>query len=380
MRRIRYAMFGGSKDAFIGEVHRVGASFNHQIDLVAGCFSRNEKVNEETGIYLNLDKDRLYKDYQEMAHKESLRKDDRIDFVAIVTPNDTHYLAAKAFLEKGFHVLCEKPLSFTVEEAIELKELAISKNLLFAVAYAYQSYAMIPYMKNLIKDGVIGDILTIDSRYIQGWLLEDAIHHSNEKKPWRMDPKFSGISNSVGDIGTHIEYMVRYLTDLKVKRVSAFGDTFGNELDVNTMMHVEYENGVKGRYWVSQIVWGKHNDFNIQIIGSKGVLEWNQETPDVVYLTKRGESRQKLVRGELHLNNGNHKLGRVPVGHPEGYHICFANLYEKFIHAIYDYDLKKENPLLLNDVPSVDDGLLGVKFVEATIESFKNDSKWVKIK
>ncbi|MFA7588733.1 MAG: Gfo/Idh/MocA family oxidoreductase [Acholeplasmataceae bacterium] len=378
MKKVRYAMFGGSEDAFIGKVHRIGAGFNPNMELVAGCFSRNETKNKQTAEFVNLDPKRMYSTYQEMIEQEEDRKD-KADFVSVVTPNNTHYEASKAFLEAGYHVLCEKPLTFTVEEAQKLKKIADQKGLLFAVAYAYQGYAMIPLMKDMIKRGDIGKILTIDSRYIQGWLLEDVIHPKSDQKPWRMRPEYTGISNSVGDIGSHIEYMVRYLTDLDIERVSAIMDTFGQPLDVNTMMHVEYENKVKGRYWVSQIAWGKLNDFNIQIFGSEGSLEWNQEIPDVVYYTKRKEATQKLVRGQDFIAEGLRDQSRVPAGHPEGYHIAFSNIYQNFYNAIVDHRNGVNDALKVNDVPSVEDGLKGVSFITAAVKSAKNDGKWEKI-
>lgn len=378
MKKVRYAMFGGSEDGFIGKVHRVAANFNPNLELVAGCFSRDKQKNIETAEFNNLDLKRAYSSYQELIEQEK-NKTDKADFVSIVTPNNTHYEASKAFLEAGYHVLCEKPLTFTTEEARELKQLAEKNNLLFAVAYSYQGYAIIPIMKKMIENGNIGEILTVNARYIQGWLLEDVIHSKDNKKPWRMNPEYSGISNSVGDIGTHIEYMVRYITNLKIERVSAIMDKFGQDLDVNTMMHVEYENKVKGRYWVSQIAWGKLNDFNIQIFGTEGALEWNQEQPDIVYYTKRKETTQKLVRGQDFRNLGLKDQSRVPAGHPEGYHIAFSNIYQSFYNAIIDHKNGIKNALIKNDVPSVIDGLEGVAFVTATINSAKNDGHWVKV-
>lgn len=378
MSKLRYGMFGGSEDAFIGKVHRIGAGFHHHLEMVAGCFSRDEVKNQTTAQLLSLDQDRVYKTYEEMAIQEAKRSD-KMDFVVIVTPNNTHYSASKAFLEAGFHVLCEKPLTFTHEEAKELAAIAKQKDLLFGVAYAYQGYAMIPLMRDMIQRGDIGEILTVNSRYIQGWLLNPVFYSPTEAKPWRMIPKYSGISNSVGDIGSHIEYMVRYVTGLHVDRVSAVMDTFGEELDMNTMMHIEYENKVKASYWVSQIAWGKLNDFNIQVFGTEGALEWNQELPDYLLYTKRNEATQKLVRGQEFLPFASKNYSQLPAGHPEGYHVAFANIYAKFSQAILDHRQGIKDALKVNDVPSVIDGIEGVAFIEAVIDSAKNDGAWKKV-
>lgn len=382
MKKIRYGMVGGDLHAFIGEVHRKAINFDPRATLVAGVFSDVLERNYETAEVYDIDKERIYLDYKEMAKKEALRED-KIDFVSIVTPNVFHYEMSKAFLEAGINVVCEKPLSFTVEEATELERISKEKDLIFAVNYAYSSYSMVRYAKEMIEQGYIGDILTIDAEYAQDWLIDQA--YAKETKAsslsvWRMDPKYSGVSNCVGDIGTHIENTVHYLTGLKIDRVLAVTENFGQALDLDAKIIVEYTNGVKGSYWSSQVAIGKINGLLIRIYGMKGSIEWEQHFPDYIKYTPKNSPTQLLSRGSSYLTLDAKKHSRIPAGHPEGYYIAFANLYQMVISAI----IKKKNSEILTkedlDFPTVTDGLNGVKFVHAVIESAKNNSKWIKIK
>ena len=381
-KEIKYGMVGGSIYAFIGEVHRKALAFDTRAELVAGCFSNVESENADTAKAYGVAAERTYKDYQDMAAAEAKRAD-KIDFVSICTPNFLHYEVAKEFLLAGINVVCEKPLCFAVEEAEELEKLAAEKNLIFAVTYAYTGYVMPKVMKEMIANGKIGKIATVIAEYAQDWLIDEL---SPEKQGqaknlsvWRTDPKFSGISNCVGDIGTHTENMVHYLTGLKIKRLMAVTDNYGHALDLNANIIVEYENGVKGQYWCSQIAAGRMNGLVVRIYGSEGSLEWEQHFPDYVKYTPRGQATQILSKRNSYIHEAAHAAARIPSGHPEGYYVAFANTYRNILNAIAK---KKAGEALTDadlDFPKVADGVSGVKFVHAVIDSAKSDGAWVSI-
>lgn len=381
-KEIKYGMVGGSIYAFIGEVHRKALAFDTRAELVAGCFSNVESENVDTAKAYGVAPERTYKDYKEMAAAEAKRAD-KIDFVSICTPNFLHYEVAKAFLLADINVVCEKPLCFAVEEAEELEKLAAERGLIFAVTYAYTGYVMPKVMKEMIASGKIGKIATVVAEYAQDWLLDEL---SPEKQGqaknlsvWRTDPKFSGISNCVGDIGTHAENMVHYLTGLKIKRLMAVTDSYGHALDLNANIIVEYENGVKGQYWCSQIAAGRMNGLVVRIYGSEGSLEWEQHFPDYVKYTPRGQATQILSKRNSYIHEAAHAAARIPSGHPEGYYVAFANTYRNILNAIAK---KKAGEALTDadlDFPKVTDGVNGVKFVHAVIDSAKADGAWVDI-
>lgn len=381
-KSIKCGMVGGHLDAFIGEVHRKAIGFDPRAELVSGCFSSNSEKNIQTGKTYSLESDRIYSDYHEMAEKESAREDG-INFVSIVTPNSTHYQIAKAFLEKGINVVCEKPLCFTIEEAVELVKLSKENKLLFGITYAYTGYTMSKVIKEMIAQGKIGNIVAVNGEYLQDWLLDELSMEAKGKQDlsvWRKDPKLSGISNCVGDIGTHIENYVHYVTGLEIKRVAATINTFGHPLELNANILVQYENNINGAYWCSQITAGKLNGLSVRIYGDKGAIEWEQHYPDYVKFTPKGQPTQIISRGQGYLGNGAATQSRLPSGHPEGLFVAFANIYRSYISAL----IKKNNGEKLVDAdldfPSVTDGLNGVRFVHAVINSGKNDSEWTNIK
>ena len=379
---IRYGMVGGSLNAFIGGVHRQAISYEPMANLVAGCFTRNEELNQDTGEVYNLDKERVYKNYIEMAEKESARED-KIDFVVICAPNYVHYEIAKEFLLKGINVVCEKPLCFEIAQGEELKKIAEEKDLLFAVTYSYSGYPMVKFAKQLIKDGLIGEIININAEYPQEWLI-DEIGEDNDNTTiklsgWRTDPKIAGISNCVGDIGTHIENTITYVTGLKVKKVAAKIDRFGHQLDLNANMLIEYDNGSSGNYWCSQISVGNMNGLTFRIYGTKGAIEWDQEHPEYLKVTEKGKAPQIMARGNAYIYGNAETLNRLPGGHPEGYYEALANLYKIIIGAVAKKKYSEELTEADYDYPTIDDGIDGVKFIHAVIESGNNNSKWVTI-
>ena len=287
---LKYGMVGGSIYAFIGEVHRKAINFDTRAELVCGCFSNVPAENEDTAKAYGIAPSRTYADYKEMARAEAAREDG-IDFVSICTPNFLHYEIAKEFLLAGINVVCEKPLCFSVEEAQELEALAAAKDLIFAVTYGYTGNTMVKVAREMIAEGKIGKVVTVNAEYAQDWLLDelDESHAGQDKNlsVWRTDPKISGISNCVGDIGTHMENMVHYLTGLKIRRISATVNKYGHALDLNANMLVEYENGVNGAYWCSQVAAGHMNGLKVRIYGTEGSLEWEQHFPDYIRYTPR---------------------------------------------------------------------------------------------
>lgn len=379
--KLRYGMVGGSLNAFIGAVHRHAIAIEETAVLSAGCFSTLEEKNLECGKFYNLVNDRVYKDYKEMAEKEAGRED-KIHFVIIVTPNATHYEIAKTFLEHGINVVCEKPLCFTKEQAEELEKLAKDSDLLFAVTYTYSGYAMVKQARKLVKDGYIGKIVNVNAEYLQEWLI-DEIGNGDESTAklsvWRMDPRLTGISNCVGDIGTHIENTVAYITGLKPVKVAAVLDTYGLELDLNANMLVEFDNGAHGVFSCSQVCIGHANGLVIRIFGTEGAIEWKQEDPNYLFVTKKGQPKQIYNRGMGYIQGSAAQLNRLPSGHPEGLMVAFANIYHEIISVI----LNKENgeKVIADelDFPNVSDGVEGVKFIHAVVESSKNNSIWTEL-
>lgn len=378
---ITYGMVGGDLSAFIGEVHRKAINFIDDTKLVAGCFSENQEKNIKTAKHYHLDQTRTYESYKDMASKEG-EKENRIDFVVIATPNHLHYDIAKTFMSEGINVVCEKPLCFTVEEAEELKQIANEKNILFAVTYTYSGYSMVKYAKELIKSNKIGDIVNVQAEYPQDWLISAISDEASKANLsiWRLDPSVSGITNAVGDIGTHIEYTVKYMTGLKLKRVQAKLNKYGHRLDLSANMLVEYENGVNGTYWCSQVALGHPNGFKIRVYGTSGSLTWFQETPDYLLYSSIDGIQSKLIRGADYVYGNSKVLNKTPKGHPEGYHEAFANIYRTYIGTLKK---RKNNEPLIDtdyDFPSIQDGLEGVEFIHAVVESDHLDSAWVTLK
>lgn len=380
--RIRYGMVGGGAGAFIGDVHRKAIGLDGKAVLSAGCFSRSMPTTLETGKALGIDAGRLYESYLEMAEAESRRKDG-IDFVSIVTPNSSHFMIARTFLENGINVVCDKPLTTDFDEAMELQDLARSKGLLFAVTYTYTGYPAVKQAREMIKNGEIGDILFIQAEYVQEWLAEAAENDpANKQAVWRTDPAQSGISNCVGDIGSHIENLVSYVTGLEIDSLSARLDKMvdGRKLDDNAVIMVNYKGGARGVYWCSQIAWGHDNDLSFRIYGTRGSLSWRQENPNYLKIARKGENVMTASRGRDAFYDHAASYVRIPSGHPEGYFEAFANVYSTFINAL---SVKKaggtpsEGQL---DFPTPLDGAKGVQFIEKCVESSEKNSAWVDLK
>lgn len=375
---LKYGMVGGGRDSFIGDVHRKAAKFDGKMELIAGCFSRSYENTLETGVGLGLTKDRLYQDYTEMAVKESQRED-CIDFVSIVTPNYAHYSAAKAFLEHGISVVCEKPLTIELDEAEELAKLAKKNGLLFCVSYSYTGYPMVKHAREMVKNGDIGEIRMVMGEYPQDWLATPLEKEGQKQAAWRTDPKISGKSNCNGDIGSHIENVVSYISGLEIESLAAKLDILGEEreLDTNASIMLKYTNGATGLYWSSQVAIGYDNGLKIRIFGTKGSIEWEQESCNYLKVTYLGGPVQTLSRGRDELYPLGGDLSRIPAGHPEGYNEAFANIYSNFANALFAMKEGKEVDNEKFDYPSLADGIRGVKFIGKSVESSESGASWV---
>ena len=379
--KLLYGMVGGGPGAFIGDVHRRAASFDGKAQLVAGVFSRSYENTLSTGRSLGLDPGRLYRDFEEMAKKEGARED-KIDFVSIVTPNNVHYAVAKAFLTNGINVVCDKPLTVTVEEAEELAKIAKEKDLLFCVTYTYSGYPMVKHAREMIRRGDIGEIRVVMGEYLQDWLATPTEKEGNKQAAWRTDPKQSGASNCVGDIGSHIENTVAYITGLKIDSLCANLDIFGEgrKLDDNAEILVKYNNGATGVYWCSQVAIGHDNGLRVRIVGTKGSIEWEQENPNYLKVAYLGQPVQILSRGTGYIYPQAAKFSRIPPGHPEGYYEAFSNIYSAFAGALLKKKAGQDLTAEDLDFPSVEAGVDGVRFINKSVESSHKGSIWVSLR
>lgn len=378
--RLKYAMAGGGRGAFIGDVHRKAIAMDGRAELAAGCFSQSTENTLETGKFLGLPKNRLYRTAAEMIEAEAARSKDRIDFVVIATPNDIHFPIAKAALEHGFHIVCEKPLTTSSREAEELDRLAAAKDRLVLVAYVYRGYPMVYHMREMIRNGELGDIRFVSAEYPQDWLATPLETTGQKQAAWRTDPKRAGISNCVGDIGSHVENMVSYLTGLEIDSLLARLDTFGpgRVLDDNASILVDFQGGAKGMFWCSQIAVGHDNGFRIRIFGTKASLEWSQEECNYCRMGSIDKPNVRLSRGRDRMHPAGQSRSRLPSGHPEGLFEAFANLYSTYIVALTKKAAGKGLGASDLDFPGLEDGKRGVRFIEKCVESSKKGGVWIK--
>jgi predicted dehydrogenase len=373
-------MVGGGPGAFIGDVHRKAIALDGSAALAAGCFSRSHEGTLATGHALGLDSGRLYRTHEEMAEAEASRRDG-IDFVVIVTPNVSHHPIARAFLSRGIHVVCDKPLTLEVAEGEELADLARRKDLLVCVTYTYTGYPAVKQARAMIAAGELGELRFVNAEYAQEWLATPLeLDGKHKQAAWRGDRAVTGRSLCVGDIGTHVENLVRTVTGLRITSLSARLDTLvpGRALDDNASILVDYEGGVRGLYWASQVAIGRDNGLRLRVFGSKGAIEWAQEDPDHLRAFWLGRPCQVLSRGRDPFHPGAQRHSRIPAGHPEGYFEAFANIYRAFTAAL----AKKKGGGALSeadlDFPGVEDGISGVRFVQRCVESSSRGSERVK--
>ena len=371
-------MVGGGEGAFIGAVHRMAANLDGEIELVCGAFSSNPEKSKRSGAALYLPPERVYGSFEEMILKEKeLPLGERMDFISIVTPNHVHFPPAKLALENGFHVVCDKPLAFSLEEAKELESLVKETGLLFALTHNYTGYPMVKHARDMVRNGDLGKIRKIVVEYPQGWLSTFLEGSDQKQAAWRTDPKRSGVAGSMGDIGSHAENLAEYISGLKITEICADLTIFveGRLLDDDGNVLLRFDNGAKGVLHCSQISNGEENSLNIRIYGELGGLEWHQMEPNTL-LHKTQEEKRILRTGVGELSNRAQAATRIPAGHPEGYLEAFANIYKNFARALRT-TLKGEKPSSVDmDFPSVTDGVRGMAFIEAVVESGKSDQKW----
>ncbi len=378
-RKVRYGMVGGGPGAFIGEVHRMAAALDGEIELVAGAFSSSPEKSRQQGEALHLDPQRVYGSYEEMAEKESqLPEGERIDFVSIVTPNHMHFPVAKAFIERGFHVVCDKPMTTTVEEAEELVRLVKKHNVIFALTHNYTGYPMVKQAREFVRSGKLGEIRKIVVEYPQGWLAEK-VEDSSKQASWRTDPKQAGISSAIGDIGTHAANLAEYVTGLEMEELAADITTFvpGRQLEDDANLLIRFKGGARGILYASQISVGEENNLRLRVYGTKAALEWHQENPNYLSVKYNDGPEEIYKRGNAYLSDVAKRYTRIPSGHPEGFIEAFANIYRNAARAIAARIAGKEPDPQDLDFPTVEDGARGVNFIHRAIESGKNNAAWV---
>ena len=373
-------MVGGGRGAFIGAVHRMAANLDGKIELVAGAFSSSPEKSKLSGEDFFLDPERVYDSYQDMAEKEAARED-KVDFVSIVVQNHLHFDVAKTFLEAGFNVICDKPMTRTLEEARALRDIVDETGQIFCLTHNYTGYPMVKEAKRMVKDGEIGRILKIVAEYPQGYAVGDVEGDGQGQiSNWRADPKIAGSSNCMGDIGTHAHNLVRYITGLEIEEMCSELTAFipGRELDDDGNNLIRFEGGAKGIIYASQISNGDENALNIRVYGTKASLEWHQEDPNDLIVKYANAPRKIYRRGNDYLGEAAQNNSRTPFAHPEGFIEAFANVYLAAAQAIADKIDGNTPPEQGYDFPDATDGIAGLAFIETAVKSSGSDKKWLR--
>ncbi|WP_299769627.1 Gfo/Idh/MocA family oxidoreductase [uncultured Tateyamaria sp.] len=372
--RIKLGMVGGGNDAFIGGVHRIASRIDDRFELVAGALSSTPEKSQASGAALGLP--RIYDNYKQMAQREARRKDG-IDAVSIVTPNHVHYAAAREFLKRGIHVICDKPLTSTLADAKKLVKAAEDSEALFILTHNYTGYPMVRQARQIVANGDIGTIRVVQVEYPQDWLT---VEQDFKQAEWRTDPARSGAGGSTGDIGTHAFNLACFVTGLEVDSLAADLEAFvpGRQVDDNGHVMLRFNGGAKGMLWCSQVAPGNENALRIRVYGDKGGLEWAQEDPNYLWHTPFGEPKRLITRNGAGAGDAAGRVSRIPPGHPEGYLEGFANIYTEAATAIAAVKAGEAVP---EDVvyPTIHDGLKGVQFVSACVKSSARNAAWVKL-
>jgi len=373
-------MVGGGQGAFIGGVHRMAAALDQQIELVAGSFSRDPENTRLTGEQLYLDPSRCYDTYEAMADKEAaLPEGERIDFVSIVTPNKMHFPIAKAFLERGFHVVCDKPMTFAVEEAEELVRLVESTGLVFVLTHNYTGHPLVRHARELFRTGEMGDLRKVIVEYLQDFLMFPHEKHGQKQAMWRVDPSQSGVGGTLGDVGSHALNLAEFVTGSRVCEICADTSTFlpDRTLDEDANILLRFKDGGKGVMTISQVATGEENNLRLRAYASQGAVLWEQENPNYLNVYRYGEPRETLTRGhEEYLSAPATRATRIPTGHPEGYLEAFANIYCDAAEAIRRHIDGRPMQAEEYVFPTVYDGLRGVRFIQAAVESSSSGGRW----
>jgi predicted dehydrogenase len=377
---IRLGMVGGGQGAFIGGVHRIAARMDGEFELVAGALSSDPARAKASAAELGLDPERSYGSFAEMAKAEAKRADG-IEAVAIVTPNNMHYPPAKAFLDAGIHVICDKPLTSSLADAKKLAALVKKTGKVFVLTHNYTGYPMVRQAREMVAKGVLGDIRVVQAEYPQDWLTEKVEDTGAKQAVWRTDPKQSGAGGAVGDIGTHAYNLARFVTGLELQALAADLTSFvkGRPLDDNVSVLLRFKSGAKGMLWASQVAPGNENGLKLRVYGTKGGLEWTQADPNYLWYTPFGEPKRLITRGGAGSGTAAGRVTRIPPGHPEGYLEGFANIYAEAARAIRA--ARRKGGKAPKDVvfPTVEDGVEGVAFIEACVKSSSKNGAWTKL-
>jgi predicted dehydrogenase len=383
-KKVRYGMVGGGQGAFIGAVHRIAAALDQQIELVCGAFSSDPARAKASGAELMLPAERCYGTFEEMIKAEAqLPADQRMEFVAIVTPNHMHFPPAKLALESGFHVLSDKPATLNLAEAKKLADIVKKSGKLYGLTHNYTGYPLVKEARALVAAGKLGKIRKVVVEYPQGWLATRLEASGQKQAAWRTDPKRSGAAGCIGDIGTHAENLAEYITGLQIQELAADITTFvkGRKLDDDGNVLLRFKGGAKGVLHSSQISVGEENNLNIRVYGELGGLEWHQNEPNTMLLKWLDQPTQIYRTGLGYLGDAAKRATRTPPAHPEGYLEAFANIYRNFaghVRAVQaGKKLSKDDPLL--DYPKISDGVRGMAFIEAVVKSSKNNAAWTKL-
>ena len=375
---LRLGMVGGGRGAFIGGVHRLCARMDGQYELVAGALSSDPTRAKESGADLGLAPDRCYSSFTEMATEEAKRPDG-IEVVSIVTPNDSHHAIARAFLDRGFDVICDKPMTTTLEDALDLVQVVKRTGLVFGVTHNYTGYPMVRQAREMVAGGELGAIRVVQVEYVQDWLTTKLEETGQKQAAWRVDPARAGAGGCLGDIGTHAYNLAGFVTGLHVRELAADLSRFvpGRRLDDNVHMLLRFENGARGMLWGSQVAPGNENGLRLRVYGEKGGLEWSQEHPNQLRFAPVGQPPRVLSRGGPNLGPDAARATRIPSGHPEGYLEAFANLYRDLAEQIRARRAKRVADRAALLVPTVEDGAFGVKFIHVAVESSAKNGAWV---
>ncbi len=382
MRKLRMGMIGGGKDAFIGAVHRLALNMDGLIELCCGALSIHPDIAKESGKILFLPEDRTYVNYEEMITKESkMPADKRIDFVTIVTPNFAHFAPAMMALDNGFNVVIEKPMTFTLDEAKQLKKKVEETGLLLCLTHTYSGYPMVKQAKAMMKENVLGKIRKIYVEYAQGWLSKLSEREGNAQAAWRTDPSKSGKAGAMGDIGTHAAHLAEYISGLKITKLCADLNIVveGRHLDDDGEVLLKFDNGASGVLVATQVAAGEENNLKIRIYGEQGGIEWAQQEPNTLLIKWLDKPMEVLRAGANYTNNLSSfatKNCRTPGGHPEGYLEAFGNIYHNFAQTLLAKIEGKEPTKEMLDFPSVDDGVRGMAFIENVVASGQSKEKW----
>lgn len=382
-RKLKFGMVGGGQGAFIGAVHRIAASMDAQAELVAGCFSRDHDNTRLTGQQLYLDPSRCYESFARMAEREAaLPEDRRIDFVVIVTPNASHFPIAKTFLESGINVVCEKPMTYSLEQARQLVELVERTGLVFVLTHNYTGHPLVKHARELFLNNELGTVRKAIAEYLQDGLMMPLEKQGRKQTMWRVDPEQSGIGGTLADIGTHCVNLLEYVTNDPIVELCADTSTFlpDRRLDEDANVLLRFKGGGKGALTISQIATGEENALSLRVYGSQGAVLWRQETPDSLSVYRYGQPRQVLTRGHREYLSGPATANtRIPKGHPEGYLEAFANVYRGAIAAVRNHIDGDPGRASDYDFPGVYEGLRGMQFIYAAVKSAQSGSRWVKI-